>query len=237
MDKSFTSPPSSIPSPSRLSPQSWDPRDDALLVHLKEVENMGWKQISSYFKNRTSNACQFRWRRLKSGKLKTYNSHRVIKLDPEYLNQVRNHRTGSMLVDDLKMRRNKLKKSIIRPVPEKRSADHHGVVASSSSIPSIWTKEEDQLVIDRIPRNLSFDELCILLPSKTNFQIRDRIQQLEKRRLSIASLTGQTERWSMTDSAGSGSTRSTSLASLTSLSLANLSISSSPTTSVPSASS
>ncbi|GME82008.1 unnamed protein product [Ambrosiozyma monospora] len=55
----------------KSSPQSWDPEDDSLLIHLKEVKNLGWKQISSYFDHRTSNACQFRWRRLKSGQLKS----------------------------------------------------------------------------------------------------------------------------------------------------------------------
>ncbi|CAI7490136.1 CFC_collapsed_G0057490.mRNA.1.CDS.1 [Saccharomyces cerevisiae] len=32
---------------------------------------MGWKDISQYFPSRTPNACQFRWRRLKSGNLKS----------------------------------------------------------------------------------------------------------------------------------------------------------------------
>ena len=50
---------------------SWDPMDDLLLRHLKEIQKMGWKEISQYFDNRTPNACQFRWRRLKSGNLKS----------------------------------------------------------------------------------------------------------------------------------------------------------------------
>ncbi|CCK68689.1 Tod6p KNAG_0B02480 [Huiozyma naganishii CBS 8797] len=53
------------------NPSSWDPQDDLLLRHLKEVKRLGWKDISLYFKNRTPNACQFRWRRLKSGNLKS----------------------------------------------------------------------------------------------------------------------------------------------------------------------
>ncbi|CCE61184.1 hypothetical protein TPHA_0A00990 [Tetrapisispora phaffii CBS 4417] len=53
------------------NPSSWDPQDDILLRHLKEVKKMGWKDISQYFQNRTPNACQFRWRRLKSGNLKS----------------------------------------------------------------------------------------------------------------------------------------------------------------------
>lgn len=53
------------------NPSSWDPQDDILLRHLKEVKKLGWKDISQYFANRTPNACQFRWRRLKSGNLKS----------------------------------------------------------------------------------------------------------------------------------------------------------------------
>ncbi|GMM55441.1 Dot6 protein [Maudiozyma humilis] len=53
------------------NPSSWDPLDDLLLRHLKEIKKMGWKEISQYFDNRTPNACQFRWRRLKSGNLKS----------------------------------------------------------------------------------------------------------------------------------------------------------------------
>lgn len=53
------------------NPSSWDPQDDVLLRHLKEIKKLGWKDIAQYFKNRTPNACQFRWRRLKSGNLKT----------------------------------------------------------------------------------------------------------------------------------------------------------------------
>lgn len=52
------------------NPSSWDPQDDILLRHLKEVKKLGWKEISQYFQSRTPNACQFRWRRLKSGNLK-----------------------------------------------------------------------------------------------------------------------------------------------------------------------
>ncbi|KAH3902622.1 SANT/Myb-like DNA-binding domain-containing protein SCDLUD_000202 [Saccharomycodes ludwigii] len=51
-------------------PSSWDPQDDILLRHLKEIKKLGWKEIAQYFTNRTPNACQFRWRRLKSGSLK-----------------------------------------------------------------------------------------------------------------------------------------------------------------------
>lgn len=53
------------------NPTSWDLQDDLLLRHLKEIRKFGWKEISKYFINRTPNAGQFRWRRLKSGNLKT----------------------------------------------------------------------------------------------------------------------------------------------------------------------
>lgn len=52
------------------TPTSWDAQDDILLMHLKDNQKLGWKEIASHFHNRTPNACQFRWRRLKSGNLK-----------------------------------------------------------------------------------------------------------------------------------------------------------------------
>ncbi|QFZ25309.1 putative transcriptional regulatory protein [Clavispora lusitaniae] len=52
------------------TPTSWDASDDVLLMHLKDNQKLGWKEIASHFHNRTPNACQFRWRRLKSGNLK-----------------------------------------------------------------------------------------------------------------------------------------------------------------------
>lgn len=52
------------------TPTSWDAQDDILLMHLKDQQKLGWKEIASNFTNRTPNACQFRWRRLKSGNLK-----------------------------------------------------------------------------------------------------------------------------------------------------------------------
>ncbi|CCH60307.1 hypothetical protein TBLA_0C05110 [Henningerozyma blattae CBS 6284] len=60
---------------------SWDPKDDLLLRHLKEVKKLGWKEIATYFDNRTSNACQFRWRRLKSGNLKTNKTVSIKDID------------------------------------------------------------------------------------------------------------------------------------------------------------
>lgn len=63
--------PQSPPSKSILrTPTSWDTQDDVLLLHLKDNQKLGWKEIASHFHNRTPNACQFRWRRLKSGNLK-----------------------------------------------------------------------------------------------------------------------------------------------------------------------
>ncbi|MCH0629936.1 hypothetical protein JNB11_08200 [Kocuria palustris] len=52
------------------TPTLWDAEDDVLLMHLKDTQKLGWKEIASHFVNRTPNACQFRWRRLKLGNLK-----------------------------------------------------------------------------------------------------------------------------------------------------------------------
>lgn len=62
--------PSTSQKVSSRTPTSWDAEDDVLLMHLKDRQKLGWKAIASHFTNRTPNACQFRWRRLKSGNLK-----------------------------------------------------------------------------------------------------------------------------------------------------------------------
>ncbi|KAI3406928.2 hypothetical protein KGF56_000220 [Candida oxycetoniae] len=56
-----------ISAPSRRkSKQSttWSAKEDRLLRELKEVQNLGWRNISTFFQDRTPNACQFRWRRI-----------------------------------------------------------------------------------------------------------------------------------------------------------------------------
>lgn len=45
---------------------AWTYEDDCLLKYLKEVRNLGWREISMHFKSRTANGCQFRWRRIAS---------------------------------------------------------------------------------------------------------------------------------------------------------------------------
>jgi hypothetical protein len=44
--------------------KSWSADEDSLLLRLKEVEKKNWYQIATYFPDRTTNGCQFRWRRL-----------------------------------------------------------------------------------------------------------------------------------------------------------------------------
>ncbi|PVH15914.1 uncharacterized protein CXQ87_003771 [Candidozyma duobushaemuli] len=75
MATSDSPPPAASASPNssknlNRTPTSWDAQDDLLLMHLKDTQKLGWKEIASHFNNRTPNACQFRWRRLKSGNLK-----------------------------------------------------------------------------------------------------------------------------------------------------------------------
>ncbi|CAI5756199.1 unnamed protein product [Candida verbasci] len=50
----------------RKSKQSttWSPKEDKLLRELKEIQKLGWREISTFFHDRTPNACQFRWRRI-----------------------------------------------------------------------------------------------------------------------------------------------------------------------------
>lgn len=46
--------------------KSWSKREDKLLLSLKEIDRLNWCQIANHFSDRTTNGCQFRWRRLMS---------------------------------------------------------------------------------------------------------------------------------------------------------------------------
>lgn len=43
---------------------TWSPKEDKLLRELKDVQKLGWREILTFFNDRTPNACQFRWRRI-----------------------------------------------------------------------------------------------------------------------------------------------------------------------------
>lgn len=61
--------PTSSPTKYAFGSPTWTPEADAKLVLLKEEYGMGWADIAQHFPTRTPNACQFRWRRLKSREL------------------------------------------------------------------------------------------------------------------------------------------------------------------------
>lgn len=50
---------------------TWTAKEDKLLRELKEQQKLGWRDISTFFNDRTPNACQFRWRRIISSITKT----------------------------------------------------------------------------------------------------------------------------------------------------------------------
>lgn len=52
-----------IPFVKRTS-KPWSEKEDRLLLSLRGNEHLKWCQIASHFPNRTTNGCQFRWRRL-----------------------------------------------------------------------------------------------------------------------------------------------------------------------------
>ncbi|ODV81088.1 uncharacterized protein CANTADRAFT_20628 [Suhomyces tanzawaensis NRRL Y-17324] len=64
----------------RRSKQSttWSAKEDKLLRELKEVQKLGWREISSFFQDRTPNACQFRWRRIISGTSSGTSTHTTL---------------------------------------------------------------------------------------------------------------------------------------------------------------
>lgn len=220
------------------TPSSWDPQDDLLLRHLKEQQKLGWKEIASHFAHRTPNACQFRWRRLRSGSLKGANggsssapssnqstpptvlakdgtsspstsppsqsplsSSVALTLGNAHTPQTKLHVNGKGTTGAGATKVSKLSRSYSssqsRPmqIPEMsytfKQAKGKKIIANeddgadplSSSINSSssdeWTPEEDGLLLARRRRALSFAELSILLPQRSEAEIHKRISTLE----------------------------------------------------------
>lgn len=273
------------------TPSSWDPQDDLLLRHLKEHQKLGWKEIASHFAHRTPNACQFRWRRLRSGLLKTGSpasaetspaapnvgaagaantattttttttnnatttvavstktsissnvstpSHDSISIkedstspatspdpsvaspyqkfptlpqqvksnaslnkstSPNYskwnFNTATNSNACQTSSAKISKRRHSMKvapnESIFSSNTSSSDDDDMDKVRSSSvtSLSTIgnWTSEEDELLLTRKRRQLSFIELSILLPRRTEKEINSRIDQLEHRSKSTSAI-------------------------------------------------
>ncbi|TID21180.1 hypothetical protein CANINC_003460 [Pichia inconspicua] len=66
----------------KRSSKSWTAAEDELLRHLKEVEHKNWIEIATHFPDRTTNGCQFRWRRI-AGKIKQKNNKSKIQTEQE----------------------------------------------------------------------------------------------------------------------------------------------------------
>ncbi|KAH3667888.1 hypothetical protein WICMUC_005166 [Wickerhamomyces mucosus] len=216
------------------TPSSWDPQDDLLLRHLKEELKLGWKEISTHFNNRTPNACQFRWRRLRSGSLKsqsaTNNTDASTSITPTPT--ITTTSTGNttttttatstpslqgLLKNELDspssiLNDTKSPNSVKDPISSNSSVssnspktdsheliiepnwDHFNSVSTfgapastetplpvAQALLAHWTKEEDELLANiRRKRSLSFTELSILLPTRTENEILLRIDELKR---------------------------------------------------------
>jgi hypothetical protein len=161
----------------RKTPTSWDPNDDMILRHLKEQLKLGWKEIASHFPNRTTNACQFRWRRLMSGTLR---------------NNGGNNNSGSGVSSaSISAANSTAPSTISSPLTTTAISPLHTPPTSIQhfQLPSIqpplplktelfreWSKDEDELLLSR--KDLRTDELSLLLSQRSESEIKDRIAQL-----------------------------------------------------------
>ena len=171
------------------SPQSWDDNDDKLLIQLKEIQHLGWKQIAKYFNNRTSNACQFRWRRLKSGQLKKISKNTTINL--KNLSNINNKESDDESNSEISISNrilNNNSTAISNDIKNPLILNTNNNNNNNNNNNLYWTLEEDNLIRSRNSKNLSTVELSILLPKKTINEIKNRIMFLERKKLSISSL-------------------------------------------------
>ena len=131
-----------------------------MLRHLKEQQKLGWKEIAAHFPNRTTNACQFRWRRLKSGTLRTSTngSTGTTSASSNTSSHINSHHDPShRLVSGLPTSANDT--TIFRtayPEPGTRN----------------WSRDEDELILSRT--DLRVEELSLLLPQRNETEIWHR---------------------------------------------------------------
>lgn len=175
----------------KTSPQSWDDSDDELLIRLKEVEHLGWKQIANYFNNRTSNACQFRWRRLKSGQLKKTGRAKRFGLDRTPTNSADEHSYTSESESITSQRIANYINS--HPTNTKQfSSANANATTTTTTTNSSWTSQEDTLILSHKVKGLTIMELLILLPNRTGKEIEERIKFLEQKKISVGSMITDT---------------------------------------------
>ncbi|KAI5789036.1 hypothetical protein EDC01DRAFT_775468 [Geopyxis carbonaria] len=124
------------------TPMSWDPKDDILLKQLKEEQRLGWKEIATHFRGRTSHACQFRWRRLASGQLKYYQGHRrpppVTTTAASFANEMASTATAGSIQTSPKILMNGLHSvSPTNTTPRQHHVVPHLSPTTESSLPSM----------------------------------------------------------------------------------------------------
>jgi hypothetical protein len=135
----------------RKTPSSWDPHDDLLLRHLKEQQKLGWKEIAVHFPNRTTNACQFRWRRLVSGTLRSApHSPQATPAAPPPQMPAMNTSAPPPAA------------TVLPPAPGRSNSTGHIAMHLPASAHSAgWTSEQDDLIVRR--KDLRVEELALLL--------------------------------------------------------------------------
>lgn len=136
-----------------------------MLRHLKEQQKLGWKEIAAHFPNRTTNACQFRWRRLMSGTLRSSSG-------------------GASSANTAV--------STSSPISSAHHLHRHTASASTTPSPTTdaamfrtaypepgtrnWSRDEDELILAR--SDLRVEELSLLLPQRNETEIWHRRVEL-----------------------------------------------------------
>lgn len=129
-----------------------------MLRHLKEQQKLGWKEIAAHFPNRTTNACQFRWRRLMSGTLRSSSgggsaaaaaSVGSVHASSHHRHTASASTTPSPTTDAAMFR-------TAYPEPGTRN----------------WSRDEDELILAR--SDLRIEELSLLLPQRNETEIWHR---------------------------------------------------------------
>lgn len=160
------------------TPSSWDPHDDMMLRHLKEQQKLGWKEIAVHFPNRTTNACQFRWRRLMSGTLRSSSGGGSGMPGVGAAPAQAHHHTASSGASPVSTPSSAhqlryMESATATPSPTTPGGDHHMLrTAYPDPRTGNWSRDEDELILAR--SDLRVEELSLLLPQRNETEIWHR---------------------------------------------------------------
>lgn len=148
-----------------------------MLRYLKETKKLGWKEIALHFPNRTTNACQFRWRRLVFGNVRSVSTSSATPVSTSCNQNSVGSSTQHHFDPPPEASVNPYLKQQQVPAPGFVDPLYQPTYIPPYSKP--WSREEDKVILAR--SDLRLDELSLILVGRNEMEIMNRKTELLSR--------------------------------------------------------